>query len=90
MCYRGYFRENIFEKCVLCKKENNVSKHIINEYIELKKLRDKLIYQLHKLDKKIDTLEKIFLLFYAKNKINKIIHNISNLENLIIKKMNKL
>ena len=59
MCYRGYFRENIFEKYVLCKKENNVSKHIINEYIELKKLRDKLIYQLHKLDKKIDTLEKI-------------------------------
>ena len=63
MCYRGYFRENIFEKCVLCKKENDVSKHIINEYIELKKLRNKLIYQLHKLDKKIDTLEKIFLLF---------------------------
>ena len=36
------------------KKENNDIKHIINECIELKELRDKLINVLNKLDKKID------------------------------------
>jgi hypothetical protein len=55
----------------LSKKENNVIKHIINEYIELKKLRGKQTHQLHKLDKKIDTLEKIFLLFKLRIKLIK-------------------
>jgi hypothetical protein len=57
--HRRCFREDIFEKCILFKKENNGIKHLINEYIELKGLRDKLINQLNKLDKKIDKLKKI-------------------------------
>ena len=54
MFHRGCFREDIFEKCILCKKENNGIKYIINEFIELKELRDKLINELNKLDKKIE------------------------------------
>ena len=39
---RGCFREDIFKKCVLCKKEDNIIKHIINECEIKLKLRDKL------------------------------------------------
>ena len=65
MCFSGWFRGDIFEKCILCKKENNGIKYIINEFIELKELRDKLINELNKLDKKIEYFRKkrIFLLF---------------------------
>ena len=48
------FREDIFEKCISCKKENNDIKHVINEWVKLKELRDKLINELNKLDKKIE------------------------------------
>ena len=54
MCHRVFFREDIFEKCILCKKENNDIKYVINEYIKLEELRDKLINELNELDKKID------------------------------------
>ena len=54
MCHRVFFREDIFEKCILCKKENNDIKYVINEYIKLQELRDKLINELNELDKKID------------------------------------
>jgi len=67
MYHKRCFRDDIFEKCVLWKKENNDIKHIINEYIELKELGDKLINELNKLDKKIDklnTLEKIEYFYY--------------------------
>ena len=43
MCHRGCFREDIFQKYILCKKENNAIKHVINECIELIELRYKLI-----------------------------------------------
>ena len=46
---------------MLCKKENNGIKHAVNECIELKDLRDKLINELNNLDRKIEklsTLEK--------------------------------
>ena len=33
MCHRGCFREDIFEICILCKKENNGIKHVVNECI---------------------------------------------------------
>ena len=29
--HRQCFREDIFEKCISCKKENNDIKHVINE-----------------------------------------------------------
>ena len=54
MCLWRYFREDIFEKCIFCKKENNGTKHVINEWVKLKELRDKLINELNKLDKKIE------------------------------------
>ena len=50
MCHWGCFREDIFEKGIFCKKENDDIKHAINECIELKKLWDKLINELNKLD----------------------------------------
>ena len=96
----------LFEKCVLCKKENNGIKHVVNECIELKDLRDKLINEFNNLDRKIEklnTLEKIEYFYYSKNysekkekkkkkKDNKGIKLIKtfNLEKLTIKKMNKL
>ena len=69
MCQRGCFREDIFEKCVLCKKEKNGIKHVVNECIELKDLRDKLTNDLNNLDNKIEklnTLEKIEYFYYSK------------------------
>ena len=33
MCHRGCFREDIFEICILCKKENSGIKHVVNECI---------------------------------------------------------
>ena len=67
MCHRVFFREDIFEKCILCKKENNEIKYINNEYIVLKELRDNLINELNILIKKIDklnNLEKIEYFYY--------------------------
>ena len=67
MYHRGFFGEDIFEKNMLCKKENNSIKYVIKECIELKELGDKLINELNKLDKKIDklnTLEKIEYFYY--------------------------
>ena len=40
--HRGCFREDIYKKCVLCKKEDNKIKHVINECEIMKELRDKL------------------------------------------------
>ena len=33
MCHRRCFREDIFEKCILCKKENSGIIHVVNECI---------------------------------------------------------
>ena len=41
MCHRGCFREEIYKKCVLCKKEDNNIKHVINECEIMKELKDK-------------------------------------------------
>ena len=38
MCHRGCFREDI---CVLCKKEDNNIKHVINKCEIMKELRNK-------------------------------------------------
>ncbi len=52
MCHRGCFREDIFKKCVLYKKEDNNIKHVINEYEIMKELREKLKNELEELDRK--------------------------------------
>ena len=48
MCHKGCFREDIFEQCILCKKENNGIKHVINECIELSKLEKQTIKNTNK------------------------------------------
>ena len=55
LCVIQEVREDIFEKCIFYKKENNGIKHVVNEFIKLKELIDKLINELNKLDKKIDS-----------------------------------
>ena len=52
MCHRGCFREDIYKKYVLCKKEDNNIKHVINECEIMKELRDKLKNELEELDRK--------------------------------------
>ena len=39
MCHRGYVWEDILKKYVLCKKENYINKYVINEYVELKRIK---------------------------------------------------
>ena len=43
MCHRGAFRNDIFEKCVLCKTEDNGIEHATNNCIKLKKEREEII-----------------------------------------------
>ena len=46
MCHRGSFREDIYEKCILCKDANNGIKHVVNECKCLKEERKELINKL--------------------------------------------
>ena len=49
MCHRGAFREDIIEKCVFCKTEDNGIEHVTNNCIKLKKVREELIDKFNKL-----------------------------------------
>ena len=40
MCHRGNFREDIYKKCILCKKEDNNIKYVINESMAMKELNE--------------------------------------------------
>ena len=59
MCHRGAFRNDIFEKCVLCKTEDNGIEHATNNCIKLKKEREEIINKLNNLD--VNTKNKILL-----------------------------
>jgi hypothetical protein len=98
------FREDIYNNYLLCKKEENNIKHVINECEIMKELRDKLKNELEGLDRKTinsNLLESIEYFYYSKNysgkkkKRKRIIKEseklkmIRNLEN-IIRKMNKM
>ena len=63
------FREDIYKKCVLCKKEDNNIKHVINECEIIKELREKLKNKLEGLDRKTINLllENIEYFYYSKN-----------------------
>ena len=61
MCHRGCFRQ-IYIRNVLCKKEDNNKKHVINEYEIMKELRDKLKNELEGLDKKTINLNLLEIL----------------------------
>ena len=50
MCHRGAYRENIIEKCVFYKTEDDGIEHVTNNCIKFKKVRKGLIDKLYKLD----------------------------------------
>ena len=66
MCHRGAFREDIIEKCVFCKTEDNGIEHVTNNCIKFKKVREELIDKLNKLDAntKNKTLLEIIEYYY--------------------------
>ena len=69
MCHRGAFRKDIFEKCVLCKTEDNGIEHAINNCIKLKKEREEIINKLNNLDantKNKTSLETIEYFYHSK------------------------
>ena len=49
ICHRWAFSEDIIEKCVICKIEDNGIKHVTNNCIKFKKVREELIDKLNKL-----------------------------------------
>ena len=68
MCHRGAFRNDIFEKCVLCKTEDNGIEHATNNCIKFKKEREEIINKLNNLDAntKNKTLLEIIEYYYSK------------------------
>ena len=54
---------------MLCKKEDNNKKHVVNEYEIMKELRDKLKNELEGLDRKTIKLNLLesFEFYYSKN-----------------------
>ena len=69
MHHRGAFREDIVEKYVFCKNEDNGIKHVTNNCIKFKKIRGELIDKLNKLDANIKNkalLEIIEYYYYSK------------------------
>ena len=59
MCHRGAFRENINEKCLFCKIEDNGIEHVTNKCIKFKKAREEIIKKLNNLDVNIKKLNII-------------------------------
>ena len=49
ICHWEVFREDIIEKCVFCKTEDNGIEHVTNNCIKFKKVREELIDKLNKL-----------------------------------------
>ena len=67
---RGAFRNDINEKCILCKNSDNSQEHVINECAKTEKLRAKLIKELNDLDnatKNKTLLDSIFYWYYSKD-----------------------
>ena len=72
MCHRGAFREDIIEKCVFYKIDDNGIEHVTNNCIKFKKIREELIDKLNKLDAKTKnkTLLKITEYYYYSKKLS--------------------
>ena len=67
---RDAFRNDINDKCILCKNSDNSQEHVVNEYTKTEKLRTKLTKELNDLDKatKNKTLiDSIFYWYYSKD-----------------------
>ena len=59
MCHREAFRNDINEKCVLCKTEGNGIEHVTNNCIKFKKEREEIINILNHLN--VNTKNKLLL-----------------------------
>ena len=72
MCHRGAFREDINEKCLFCKTEDNGIEHVTNNCIKFKKAREEIIKKLNKLDTntKNKTLLEIIEYYYYSKRIS--------------------
>ena len=75
MAGRGAFRADIpgFEKCVLCKNENNGIEHVVNYCPIIKNEREKALKELKKLDANTSNktlLEIIYYWYYTKDYSN--------------------
>ena len=67
---RGAFRNDINDKCILCKDSDNSQEHVVNKCAKTKKLRAKLINELNDLDnttKNKTFLDSIFYWYYSKD-----------------------
>ena len=67
---RGGFREDINDKCILCKNCDNSQEHVINDCAKTEKLRKKLTKELNDLDnatKNKTLLDSIFYWYYSKD-----------------------
>ena len=71
-CHRGAFREDINEKCLFCKTEDNGIEHVTNNCIRFKKAREEIIKKLNKLDNntKNKTLLEIIEYYYYSKRIS--------------------
>ena len=71
MYHRGAFREDIIEKCVFCKIEDNGIEHVRNNIIKFKKVGEELVDNLNKLDAntKNKTLLDIIEYYYYSKKL---------------------
>ena len=67
---KGTFRNDINNKCILCKNSDNSEEHVVNECAKTKKLRIKLAKELNDLDnttKNKTLLDSIFYWYYSKD-----------------------
>ena len=67
---RDAFREDINDKCILCKNCDNSQEHVINDCAKTEKLRKKLTKELNVLDnatKNKTLLDSIFYWYYSKD-----------------------
>ena len=67
---RGAFRNDINDKCILCKNSENSQEHVVNECAKTEKLRARLIKELNDLDnatKNKTLLDSIFYWYYSKD-----------------------
>ena len=67
---RGTFRNDINDKCILCKDSDNSQEHVVNECAKTEKLRTKLTKELNDLDnttKNKTLLDSIFYWYYSKD-----------------------
>ena len=68
---RGYFRQDLYSTCILCKKENNSIEHVINSCIILNNSRNELLKKINKSNIQSNLLETIKYIYFTKEANNK-------------------